>query len=214
MDGLGRRSLQGLKIRAGQNRNAPVLAGALGMNRKSLRRGAGISRHFRYRIAFPHTDEQNLGPRRILKHIVHMANAFDFKEARAPRIWTGRSTGAQKKTQLGHLFVRMVSQVFQKGRLFCECREHFAVSPHLSLSPASLIKTKGIEKSFVGCNIFPVPDLVKNARKSAKLERSRDFSIVFQLRSDIEHRRNATQLISRMSWRRLSDFKWQTFRQI
>jgi hypothetical protein len=61
-----------------------------------------------------------------------MRLAFHFIEARPARIGTRRSADHKKLAQFRNLILRVVSQVFDNGRLFCGIDHDCLSPPHLA----------------------------------------------------------------------------------
>ncbi len=95
-----------------------------------LRRSDGTSHHLRHGIATPNAEQQYFCPRRVLEHVKDIRNAFNFVKTGPPRIWPRRRSHCQKLPQFRELFLRMVSQIFHKGRSFLDCEIHFHSPPH------------------------------------------------------------------------------------
>jgi hypothetical protein len=83
--------------------------------------GAGHELCDRIAIAFPHTQQHYLRPRRIFENVVNARTPFDFKEAGPPRIWPRWGTGLKQHAQFSNLLLRMISQVFHEGRVLSNC---------------------------------------------------------------------------------------------
>jgi hypothetical protein len=81
-------------------------------------RAAGKGGELRNRVAFPNTKQENLAAIGIFEDVVNAIEAGDFKEAGAARIGAHVRADAQEDAQFGEFLQRMVSQVFQNGRLF------------------------------------------------------------------------------------------------
>src|SRR5713226_10060847 len=123
--------------------------------KRELRGRARTGHYSRYRVAvaFPNAEQQYFRARRILEHIIGVRKPFDLVETRPPRIWPRRRTHSEKLTQLSDLFLRMVSQIFQEGRLFWNRYHHYVSPPH---SAYILLTSKDVEnrKMFHGAQQF------------------------------------------------------------
>jgi len=86
--------------------------------RKQLRRRARAGDHFRDRIAVPNAEEEDLAAVRIFKDVVDAVHAGNLKESGAARVRPRWRCATKQYSQLRHFFLRMISQIFQDGRLF------------------------------------------------------------------------------------------------
>jgi hypothetical protein len=100
--------------------------------KKGLSRWAGTRHQGGYRIvgAFPCAKQQHFAPAGILEHVVDVRKAFHFIKAGPAWIWPRGRAGNEKLAQFGNLFLRMVAQVFDEGRLFGDVYHHCVSPPH------------------------------------------------------------------------------------
>src|SRR5216684_4632737 len=100
--------------------------------KEELSRWAGTPHQGGYRIVrpFPRAKQQYLGAAGIFEHVVDVRKAFHFIKAGPARIWARRRARDEKLTQFGNLFLRMVAQIFDEGRLFGDVYHHYASPPH------------------------------------------------------------------------------------
>jgi hypothetical protein len=81
--------------------------------------GAGKRCQFGNVIAFPDPQQENLLASRIFENVKDIVLPFDFKESRPSRVRLRRRAVAQQPAQLNNLLLRVVVQVFDEGRSFC-----------------------------------------------------------------------------------------------
>src|SRR5579859_8299230 len=81
-------------------------------------------------LAIPNAKQHHFRSCRIPENVINARTPFDFKEAGPARVWPRRGTGMKQHAQLSNLLLRMISQVFHEGRVFCNCHHHVHSPPH------------------------------------------------------------------------------------
>jgi hypothetical protein len=100
--------------------------------KRELSRGARTSHQRGYRVvrALPSTKQQHLASVRILENVVDVCKTFHFKKAGPAWIWPRGRACNEKLTQFVNLFLRMIAQIFDQGRLFWDSYRHYVSPPH------------------------------------------------------------------------------------
>src|SRR5205807_10548039 len=111
------------------------------IRRRSSRR-TGARHHFCDWITLPNGNQQHFGARWILEHVIGVVAAGQLIKAGPTRIGLWWSAGGQKLAQFGNLLLRMVPQIFQNRRLFCNGHCHCLAPPHPSVSFPHLYRRK------------------------------------------------------------------------
>jgi hypothetical protein len=125
-----------IQVRAENEARCGLLRSARGLtiqtNIALSRRKAGTRGDFRNGIvhAFPDANQQNFRSARIAEDVENVGFTINFKEAGATRVRPRRGARIEQQAQFRQLLRCMVSEVFQKGRLFRKCHLYHVLPPH------------------------------------------------------------------------------------